>query len=630
MLDRSRRLTAVAFVVLALVGAYTIAAPAGAREPALAENAAATRVYLTATNSFEEAELANLPRGIAAGEASAAQISSECPGVLTGAPPHEEVLGFGFVSSPSQPRPSARAEGERTRQARQLGFLKSELSIALGDAQSQPDREATATLLQALTPLRWSNPSIALLMHITLEALQQELDQPTPPVCADMKSWVASGYLTLSPASKEFERSTESDLKIVFGLFALAPRLQTLPKSLAPYENAADRALMRHIEALTAQLHDQGETRAETLKRLETTVGLPPAKKASEAKPKAQKLIVIGRGKTAAGGHFVAKAEPQAPSHIQRICTVEVTITETSHPSTGILELLSGEGTGRCLSRSHVEPEPAVHCKAGLLIVEAGLLPATRSVRLLLSNGRSIVSPAIRVPARLGGPAALYYQVVRGPSPIPVSLTELSASGSTLAVLKLPAVVECTKHLVKYFRDGIVRLVHESPPQTPAFTIRAERYRKLGAIHFELKLETSAEEMLFVGGSGSSFESNFAAAEEQTSTSGVAVPIVPNGDPQFEPSASSGCLPQPYVILYGLLKAPRDTVLARVSGKLVELPKVAIPAHLHVGGVLVYGALSPLPTELVIRDPNGRTLHRRDLTAAAQTSTETCEGEAEG
>jgi hypothetical protein len=40
---------------------------------------------------------------------------------------------------------------------------------------------------------------------------------------------------------------------------------------------------------------------------------------------------------------------------------------------------------------------------------------------------------------------------MRGPSPIPVSLTELDAQGATMAVLKLLAVVECTKHPIKYF-----------------------------------------------------------------------------------------------------------------------------------------------------------------------------------
>jgi hypothetical protein len=629
--DRGSRLAVVAFVVVALADACA-AAPAGARAPVSAENAAATHAYLAATNSFEEAEVANLPQSIAASEASAAQIASECPGILTNAPPHERVPGFGILSSPSPGRQEgARAEGERARQSRQLSDLKFELATAVDDSRAPSDREASTALLHALTPLRWSNPTITLVVRFTLEVAQEELNEPTPSACADMKAWVASGYRTLSPTSREFASRLEAALKSFFELLAVASNVQSFTKELARYENAADRKLERHIQALTRQLQTERSTQASVVKRLEVSVGLPPAKEVKEVEPEAPKPVAIDHGRTAAGGRFVVKAEPQAHRHNPRACTVDITITEASRPSNGFGELLSGEGTGRCLSRSHVEPEPAVHCKSGLLTIEAALLPAARNVSLLLSDGHTIVSPAIRVPSHLGGPAALYYQVVRGPSPIPVSLTELGASGNTVAVLKLPAVVECTKHPVKYFRDGIVTLVHESAPQIPAFTIRAERYRKLGTVHFELKLDISSEETLFSESAGNSFESNFAASDgEQAPILGGGRLIVPNGSPAFEPSASSGCLPQPYAILYGVLKAPRDTVFARVAGKLVELPRVAIPAHLHAGGVLVYGALSPLPTELLIRGPSGKTITRRDLAEAAKSSTETCEGEAEG
>jgi hypothetical protein len=66
-----------------------------------------------------------------------------------------------------------------------------------------------------------------------------------------------------------------------------------------------------------------------------------------------------------------------------------------------------------------------------------------------------------------------------------------------------------------------------------------------------------------------------------------------------------------------------------VSGKLVPLRTVAIPAHLHAGGVLAYGAFSPLPTELVIRNAHGGILATEDLSETAKAATETCEGEAE-
>ncbi len=604
--------TAVGFVLLVLAG---VAVPASASAHVSPENAAATHTYLTATVTFEETELANQSQEIAAKEGVAAGISGECAGILTDAPPHEEVLGFGLVGPASKARPNARAEGERQRQSRQIGELELELSSALDDARTQTNREADEALIRALTPLTWSNARITLLFHVVVEEAQEELDNPTPAVCADMKAWVASGYKTLSPASKEAATRFEASLKRAFELIALVEQIHANGPTevLAPYENATDRALAHRSEALTAQLEKGSEAQAAVLKRLGATLGVPPAK-APKPKPAKGTPVVIGRGKTAAGGNFVARAKPLPRSRHPLGCIL-VTIEEPSSPRhTGLLGLFSGEGTGRCLSRSHVEPEPAVHCNSGLLTIEANLLAKTRSVRLLLSDGETITSPAILLPARLGGPAGLYYQVVRGPSPIPVSLTELDAEGRTLTVLKLPAVVECTKHPVKYFPGGIVHLAHGSLPKGPSFTIRGDGYRKLGADHFELKLEVSNEELLFGGGDGGSLDGNIA---------------IPNGVRVLEPQSSSGCLPEPYAIVYSLLKAPRDTVLARVSGTLVPLRKVVIPARLHPGGVLVYGAFTPLPTELLVRNPSGRIVDRKNLSEAAKSDTETCEGEAE-
>jgi hypothetical protein len=587
---------------------------------ARSEDVSATHAFLLATSHYEEAELSNLPQTIEAREAVAARISGECPGILTNAPPHEEVFGFGLVGpksiGPVSQGPSrARAEGERHRQSRQLSDLKDELSFALDDSRTQPDREAVVALIGALTPLKWRNPEITLLVQTIAATAKEELESPAPPVCADMRSWVASGYKTLTPVSREIESRSEALLKHSFEIVALAEQTPIQPFTLVivPHENASEKALARHMEALKRQLQKESDTQAGVLRRLQAAVGLPAAKLPKPKLP-TKRPVVIGRGQTAAGGSFMATAERSSRVSRGVGCSVFVTLTEPSRPAAGLLETLSNEGTGRCLSRSHVDPEPVVRCRSGLLTVEANLQAKTRSVRLLLSDGETITSPAILVPARLGGPAGLYYQVVRGPSPIPVSLTELDAQGATLSVLKLPAIVECTKNPVKYLPDGIVGLVHESPPQMPAFTIRAESYRKLGSAHFELKLKESNEELI-LGQGGGSIEADI---------------TVPRGWRVFQPQASSGCQPQPYVIIYGLLKAPGDSVLARVSGTLVPLRKVVIPAHLHAGGVLAYGELSPLPTELLVRDASGRTIDRANLADPAKTDTETCEGEAEG
>jgi hypothetical protein len=628
VIGRARRLAIVAIALLAMASA---AAPAAASDQPTPENASATHAYLIATATYEEAELRNLPQSNAAIEATTARISGECPGVLAGAPPAEQELDLTGLQ-PQTPV-SPRAEGERRRQSTQREDLQFELATALEDAHSQPNREATEALISALRPLRWSSPATTVFVHLTVAIVEAELELPVPNVCADMSEWVASGYKTLSPVSKDIARHTEALLEDSFELIAIAAHyhLKSFPGALFPHENAADRALAKRIQTLQADLHSPSAQG--TLKTLEATVGLPTPKPETKVLSSIKKPPVIARGETAAGGKFVVRAERRSGRPDAIGCSAFISIEERSHPREGLLEGLGGgEGTSRCVSRSHVAPEPTVHCNSGLLTVEANLLPATRSVQLLLSNQRTVTSPAIRVPTHLGGPAGLYYQVVRGPSPIPVSLTEFDAQGDMLTVLKLPAVVECTKHPIKHAPGGTVRLIHESLPQGPSFTIRAERFRELGASYFELKANVTEQRPFSAGGElGSLFGTE--SESEPGPPAGVLGGAIRLGGlgarGPFAPHSSVGCEPQPYAIVYGLLKAPPDTVLARVSGKLVPLRKVAIPARLHADGVLAYRAFSPLPSELLVRSPAGKIIASEDQSRAAKADTETCEGEAE-
>jgi hypothetical protein len=630
VINRVCRLAVVALVLLAVASA---AAPAAAGTRPTPENASATHAYLIASNAYEEAELSNLPQSNAAVEATAARISGECPGVLAGAPPAEQELDF--TNLQAQTPVSPQAQGERRRQSTQREDLQSELSTALEDARAQPNREATEALISALTPLRWSSPTMTAIVQVTLASTKAELELPVPSVCADMNEWVASGFKTLSPLSKDIASHNEALFKDALELFAIAEQvhLKSLTEFLAPLENASDRALARRNETLKAELQSSSVSRQKTRKDLEATVGLPAPKPQKEVLPPIKKPPAIARGRTAAGGKFVVRAEARSGRPDAVGCSAFITIEEPSRPRGGLIESLSsGEGTSRCVSRSHVEPKPAVQCDSGLLTIEANLLPAARSVRLLLSNQRTVTSSAIRVPTRLGGPARLYYQAVRGPSPIPVSLTELDAQGDTLTVLTLPAVVECTKNPIKHAPGGIVRLVHQSLPQGPSFTIRAERFRELGTSYFELKARVSEGRLFSAsGGLGSLFGTESESEPgPPPGVGGHAIRLGGFGESgTFAPHTSDGCEPQPYAIVYGLLKAPRDTVLARVSGELVPLRKVAIPARLHAGGVLAYGAFSPLPSELLVRSPAGKIIASEDQSGAAKADTETCEGEAE-
>ena len=244
------------------------------------------------------------------------------------------------------------------------------------------------------------------------------------------------------------------------------------------------------------------------------------------------------------------------------------------------------------------------------MTVTINTLPAARSVRLGLSNGQQITSRVLFVPARQGGPAGYYYQVVRGPSPIPVSLTELDAHGRTLRTVTLPHIVECTENPIKYLPSGVQTLVHDKVPNGPGFSITGERYRFLGSVYFELKVHVEE-----TTGSGSGSAHSFGVLGRRPSVL----------DWQIE----TGCHPHPYVILYSVLKAPGDTVFVRTSGKLTAMRRVAIPAIFNAGGALVYTTSIAPSSELVIHTPNGKTALTEKLGSLASEAAETCHGEAE-
>jgi hypothetical protein len=321
----------------------------------------------------------------------------------------------------------------------------------------------------------------------------------------------------------------------------------------------------------------------------EPTVGHPAASS-----------IVLGKGRLEAGGSYEVTLTPMpatAGRH-QDEC-------ESSHPlNVKIVSTLIG-GVSGCFSRSEASLRPRVECNEGYLRVEARTPPAARSVRLRLSNGRQVTSPVALVPPRLGGPVGFYYQVVRGPQPIPVSLTELDARGRPVRIWKLDRRVGCTKHVLKFLHNGIRPLVHGSLPGGPQFAIVGQAFHFFGRIHFALQVDITDQ-----GGGGES------ASGERPKL--------------FTWALYEGCKPQQYAIVYGLLKAPRDTVLARTSGVLHPLHRVAIPAHLHAGGVLVYAAAGTVPSELILRSPSGRTIVTEKLGRLGAEATETCEGEAEG
>lgn len=601
--------------------AVLLVAPAGtsAKAHGTPQDRAATRAYLEAKYAYEQSLVATAPASTAAVDVLARGLASECPGVLAGAPRR----GLGEVSTKQALSP--RQQGEDSRRERQAGALEQELGFALELPALTANRQAALAYVHAVSALRWSSAAVTTLEHAGARELEWLLDSNAPAVCADMRSWAASGYTTLSAATRT--RSEESEALVATLIGAVRELFGAgLSDPLARSEGPAEKALARKLEAIEQERIQSSENLASVYRRLEVTLGLVTERENEKLEaaihnspPKGS--IEIGHGTTAAGSTYTVWGVPRQPGvRSQRpSCWPDVAVTESSRSGGGLGEVitLGGSRSETCLSHSHPTPPSSRCANEGRLTIEAQTLPGARSVRLNLSDGRHISSRAALVPASLGGPAGFYYQAVRTRSAFPTSFTEVGAQGEPLRTVKLRNAHKCPKPVAPRRPRRFTRTIASaSVPQGPDFSIVGERSTFAGHTNFELNAEVSVE-----AGAGGILSAASGSSE--------AIPS-PGGRPDpFAQHLRAGCLPHEYAILYGVLREPRDTVLARTSAGLQPLRQVPIPASLHVHGVLAYIALASVPSEVLVRNARGKIISRQQLADRVRQVRETCEGEAE-
>jgi hypothetical protein len=368
-----------------------------------------TDLYLTAELTLLRNVLAAVPVAVKSAQARGAQIEAECTNVLAASP-------AASVLAANAPLPK-----QLRAQAEQLKELEDELSEAVDAATASSEQAAFNNLLQVLRTLHWRNRKLARATRTSIAVLERPTRE-IPDVCADMRSWVNSGYQALSPETKAFLAPTREQSSDASGLPPLVRAI------VAKQGDRFERALVRHSATVANRIGDAYDPLTTITQKLETAVGLDAS--ATGPPPAA---VPIGRGTTVAGTKFLAKVTPAV-----KLCLPSVSITETDGP------LVTSFGGETCTISTVVPAEQSVRCDVGLLKVQARVLPAARSVRLTLSNGQTVDSPVLLIPANVAGaPGGFYYQAVRGPSPIPVSLTELDAEGQTLTELPLRAVQRC-------------------------------------------------------------------------------------------------------------------------------------------------------------------------------------------
>jgi hypothetical protein len=570
--------------VSALLALALISSRVPASSAATPADIAATEAYLRADYQLNRALLANIPVSNAAAMSFAVDVGGECHGVLASAPSEE--------LDPSGP-PTPRARGELQRSQLQMNTIQDELGRSFYAATYQSDRAAYAAYASQVASLSWTDPRIAVLVRFEAN---RSLEDDTPMVgdpCSDMKAWAQSGYHVLSPSSKAFEAAQQ------------ARQSQTAPTGsigalLKPSEGPAARTLLRRTHALRLKLATVIKPETKAYGALTRDLGVPEAPfEESEDEP------VIAQGNTEAGDSYTVRRQSKQ-RNLESSCRRGVSVELQEASKNGRASHSSGGSI--CLSAPS-NRRPSGRCGEGVQEISAAVAASVWSVRLRLSNGRTITSKVIHVPPREGGPGGVYVQAIRGSirtdKPYAVSLTELDRHGHVVHRVNL-GYMRCRPETG---RQGptLVPLASGTTPGGEPFSIEGVEVR-FGENESSFNLELSA---------------GARSHNDEASITLGGPPVQPKA---FSWSLSDECQPHPFSIIYGTLAPPGISVLVRTPSGLVPLTEVQISASLGAEGPLFYGVFTEAPTELVVQGSNGMTLYSESLIAKGREEAEFCEG----
>jgi hypothetical protein len=181
-------------------------------------DAIATRAYLQADLAQTRVEVAGLPAAIAAVEALRGRLAAECPGVLA----HE---------------PTPAPDGSATQ-------IEEEGEAVVFGAAEQTESVHRSGFSHAVSRLRWSNHALTRLTHASAAAELARARTPAPDYCADLRTWVASGFERVSAATEAYVHRESILTRETQGAAA------AITRKLAPYESRSDKQLARQIARL--------------------------------------------------------------------------------------------------------------------------------------------------------------------------------------------------------------------------------------------------------------------------------------------------------------------------------------------------------------------------------------------
>jgi hypothetical protein len=232
------------FAVLACIGSLYVSAPALAA--GRANDAAATRAYLRASEAYARGASAEVGASVAAIAARASEIAGECPFTLTYAP-----------------RDAAFAE---------IGY---EARMTLFYASVAPMRATRLGFARALGRLSWSDRRLTRLVRAQGAEEVARMALVPPDVCADTDGWKASAYAALPHNATAFLARVEA---IESGSY-IGPseesREAAIMHLLRSYEGPGERRTVKLVERQEQRTNRKlGATLDAALARLAAALGV--------------------------------------------------------------------------------------------------------------------------------------------------------------------------------------------------------------------------------------------------------------------------------------------------------------------------------------------------------------------
>jgi hypothetical protein len=214
-------------LVLALATSTELATGASVKPAGIA----ATRTYLRAEHTYEQAIKGDGPADEAAVHGLIAGVAAQCPNVLASAPANK-------------------ATQEITREA----------DLEVGHAREVPQRRATIAFAKTIERLRWSNGKLTYYVRGFAAEARANAELVTPDICVDARAVAASGFHAIPASTTRYARDNvcaNSKVEVANSPGETGELHEIILIMLKPYERAGERALIPHRPSMRERKQEE-------------------------------------------------------------------------------------------------------------------------------------------------------------------------------------------------------------------------------------------------------------------------------------------------------------------------------------------------------------------------------------